>query len=540
MERSDHATEGDPLKRGEDGTETVTGAASASGPKKRSCKEGLGVSRLTHWRTAVFFLSLFLCLIIVFAFSFIMPCPVRAQYLVTWKKTFSESVTYEFLAFEHSNDDKVKDVLFIIKNTNGTLNQTCTEAGLPSPCVFVVAVDGTDGDTLWERPLHPEFQWAHCDQGKKTSRTWHCLMSHSGNLTAINKNTGHVIWQQPQPTVLVGSLPVLSVPDLDQDKVDDVVLVASSSTLTQLILLSGKTGAQMGSTVVLDSVQTANHLIHVTEKGFYYILLQNDTDVYGLELSGIAAKAGLKTDKVMEAKADSAVTLLPIYQSNAVSLVRTKDADDSSDLLVVSGNEVALINGKTLRLKWKFSCSSVIGKPSLGHFNKDGVLDVVVEDDVGNQTKRIIILDGKSGGVLWEVRLLAIANSPGPASIYTTKSISVFIVWGLMPSESNSTKPPTISQRSYLLHPRHSEVLLEITNVTDHILSFKATLMEHGRHAAYLLLTGPESEDTNGTVVLTKQKLKQNISKDDVRHLGTSTETNEEIVEAFQRLRFSD
>uniref|UniRef100_A0A8C6L9N3 Family with sequence similarity 234 member A n=1 Tax=Nothobranchius furzeri TaxID=105023 RepID=A0A8C6L9N3_NOTFU len=518
MERSDHATEGDPLKRGEDGTETVTGAASASGPKKRSCK-GLGFSRLTHWRTAVFFLSLFLCLIIVFAFSFIMPCPVRAQYLVTWKKTFSESVTYEFLAFEHSNDDKVKDVLFIIKNTNGTLNQTCTEAGLPSPCVFVVAVDGTDGDTLWERPLHPEFQWAHCDQGKKTSRTWHCLMSHSGNLTAINKNTGHVIWQQPQPTVLVGSLPVLSVPDLDQDQVDDVVLVASNSTLTQLILLSGKTGAQMGSTVVLDSVQTANHLIHVTVKGFYYILLQNG--LYQL----FKRNPGYKTLWFLKDKC---------------YLVRTKEADDSSDLLVVSGNEVALINGKTLRLKWKFSCSSVIGKPSLGHFNKDGVLDVVVEDDVGNQTKRIIILDGKSGGVLWEVRLLAIANSPGPASIYTTKSISVFIVWGLMPSESNSTKPLSISQRSYLLHPHHSEVLLEITNVTDHILSFKATLMEHGRHAAYLLLTGPESEDTNGTVVLTKQKLKQNISKDDVRHLGTSTETNEEIVEAFQRLRFSD
>uniref|UniRef100_A0A1A7W9H8 Integrin alpha FG-GAP repeat containing 3 n=1 Tax=Iconisemion striatum TaxID=60296 RepID=A0A1A7W9H8_9TELE len=540
MESSDHAMEGDPLKRGEDGTETVTGAASASEPKKSSCKEGLGLSRLTHWRTAVFFLSLFLCLIIVFAFSFIMPCPVRAQYLVTWKKTFSESVAYEFLAFEHSNNDKVKDVLFVIKNTNGTLNQTCTESGLPSPCVFVVAVDGTDGDTLWETPLHPELQWAQCDQGKKTSRTWHCLMSHSDNLTAINKNTGHVIWQQPQPTGLASSLPALSVPDLDQDKVDDVVLVASSSTLTQLILLSGKTGAQMGSTVVLDSIQTANHLIHVTEKGSYYILLQNDTDVYGLDLLGIAAKAGLKMDKLMETKANSAVSLLPIYQSNAVSLLRTKDSDDSSDLLVASGNEVALINGKTLRLKWKFNCSSLIGKPSLGHFNKDGVLDVVVEDDVGNQTKRVMILDGKSGGVLWEVRLLASANSPGPASIYTTKSISIFMFWGLMPSESNSTKLLTSSRHSYLLHPRHSEVLLEITNVTDHIISFKATLMEYGRHAAYLLLTGPESEDTKGTVVLTKQKLKQNISKNNVRHLGTSTETNEEIVEAFQRLRFSD
>lgn len=50
-----------------------------------------------------------------------------------------------------------------------------------------------------------------------------------------------------------------------------------------------------------------------------------------------------------------------------------------------------------------------------------------------------MILDGKSGGLLWEVNLLAAPNSPGPASIHTTNSFSIFVFWGMMPSETNSS-----------------------------------------------------------------------------------------------------
>lgn len=157
METAGSATEGDPLKRGEDGAETGT-APSAAELKKKSCKEVLGFAKLTHWRTAVFFLSLFLCLTIVFAFSFIIPCPVRPQYLISWNRTFSEAgvykcvcfpllgsvlssglttalsfcatVTYDFLAIEDTSRDKVMDVLFVIKSTEGSQNNTCADAGI--------------------------------------------------------------------------------------------------------------------------------------------------------------------------------------------------------------------------------------------------------------------------------------------------------------------------------------------------------------------------------------------------------------------------
>lgn len=42
--------------------------------------------------------------------------------------------------------------------------------------------------------------------------------------------SGDVRWQQPQPSGLRSTVPVLSVPDLDGDKVPDVALVASDNT----------------------------------------------------------------------------------------------------------------------------------------------------------------------------------------------------------------------------------------------------------------------------------------------------------------------
>uniref|UniRef100_A0AAX7V508 FAM234A/B beta-propeller domain-containing protein n=1 Tax=Astatotilapia calliptera TaxID=8154 RepID=A0AAX7V508_ASTCA len=499
METTDQATEGDPLKTGEDGAEAGT-VPSATELKRKSCKD-----------------------------------------------SFPGAATYNFLAFEHANEDKVMDVLFILKTTEVTQNRSCADKGLSSPCVFLLALDGTHGENLWDCPLEPDFHWAQCGLERETGRTWDCLLSHSDKLTAIDKRTGTKIWQQSQPTGLRSSAPVLSVPDLDGDKVGDVALVASDNTQTQLVLLSGKTGDQIGTTVVLDSTETASHLLHRTEKGSYYVLLQKDTGLYGWALWKIAAKAkagmdmGLKKDQHLERNASGTDGLVPIYKSEVSRMLKTDETDDSSNLLVVAGKEVALLDGKHLELLWRFNTSSVLSEPSFGHFNKDGLIDVVIEEDIGNNTKRIIILDGKTGGVLWEVQLLASPNSPRPVSIDTTNYFSVFMFWGLMPSESNSSEPVTSERRSYMLHPLYSNAVLESTNVVDHIIAFKATLMERGRHAAYILLIGPKEEGAEGTVVLSKRKLKQDVPDSKVLRFGDgTTKSNEDIKEAFNRLRFSD
>lgn len=69
-----------------------------------------------------------------------------------------------------------------------------------------------------------------------------------------------------------------------------------------------------------------------------------------------------------------------------------------------------------------------------------------------------------------------------------------------------------------------------------------ATLLERGRHAAYILLTGPDTQGVQGTVVLSKRKLKQDVPESNVRYVGIDrgSETEDDIKEAFSRLRFSD
>lgn len=41
-------------------------------------------------------------------------------------------------------------------------------------------------------------------------------------------------------------------------------------------------------------------------------------------------------------------------------MLKTDETDDSSNLLVVAGKEVALLDGKHLELLWRFNTSSVL------------------------------------------------------------------------------------------------------------------------------------------------------------------------------------
>ncbi|KAJ8399904.1 hypothetical protein AAFF_G00406340 [Aldrovandia affinis] len=428
------------------------------------------------------------------------------------------------------------------------MNISCVNQSLPTPCVFVSAVAGTNGETLWERPLAPEFHWVQCGLAGLGEESAGCLLSHADQLTAINKHNGAIVWQQTQPPNLNSKLPVLTVPDLDGDGVSDVVLIGPGLTQTRLAILSGKTGAQIGAEVVLDSVDVSRHLLHTTAKGSHYVLLQKDSGLYGQALWKIAAQAktgsekSLKRDQGWEKKtnADSGHVLL--YKSNSVQhVLRIAKGSSTSNLLLVTQGSVELINGDSLQSLWRINTSRVLSEPSIGHFNDDGTPDVVIEDDVGNGTKQVMILDGSTGRVLWEVNLLMRPNTPKPSSINTIKSFSVFVLWGEMPSETNSSSSTSEESFSFLLHPQHSNVLLKKSNIIDNIIAFKATLLERGRHASYIMLSGPQGQGLEGTVLLSKRKLKDDIPDSQVLRLRESSngETDQQIKVAFKNLRFS-
>ncbi|KAK7123352.1 hypothetical protein R3I93_021691 [Phoxinus phoxinus] len=539
--------EAEPLKGGE-----TEGSVS----KEKRCAGKLGLSNLTGWRTAAFLLSLFLCLVVVFAFSFILPCPVRPQYLPTWNHTLPAAAAYNFLHVEDANGDKVLDVFFMYKDADESRN-TCLSRNLSIPCMILTAVDGTDGKTLWKRPLAAEFDWVECGVkglGRKGSGSGSgCLVAHADNLTAIDKKSGEIMWQQSRSTVMDGNLPLISVEDLNADGVEDFAVLSYNPELpsftpipTELVFFSGKSGDQIGSRVDVDVNGVFGHLPFQTASGAPYLLLLNDSGLYAVCVQHLAARAGLKSaqkkEKSWEERSDGPTGLISLYQSDSLKRVSVVHGSGSPSLLVQTDSSVSLLLTDKLKIAWTTNTSALLSVPTFGQFDKDGIPDIMIEEDIGNDTKRVLVLSGHSGDVLWKLNLSFWTPSPRPASVLTQNSFSVFMLWGQ--GHSNQTM-----QSSFLLHPRHSQLLLERRNSAQNIVSFKATLLEQGRHACYLVLTGPDGRrhaelGETEPVILTKRKIKDDVSKSGVLGVAAdepiSEDTEKSVKEAFHMLRFSD
>ncbi|NWR90620.1 F234A protein, partial [Furnarius figulus] len=191
MDNKDSEAEIHPLK-----TEDVKAQENHENAVERRIisKQSAGLSRLSRWRTAAFFISLFLCLVIVFAFSFIIPCPERPVSEKTWFRNYNNAVAYPFLALEDVNEDKVQDVLFAFKASNGSnsFNRSCLDEGLPSPCAFIAAVSGTNGWVLWESPVAEDVAWMECGiQQLGGAEAPGCLVvGKPMSLTALDLQTG--------------------------------------------------------------------------------------------------------------------------------------------------------------------------------------------------------------------------------------------------------------------------------------------------------------------------------------------------------------
>ncbi|XP_060725449.1 protein FAM234A isoform X1 [Tachysurus vachellii] len=554
LDSADRTMESEPLKSQQE---------EAGAPNGRSCTGKARDSKLSGWRTAAFLLSMFICLSVVFAFSFILPCPVRPQYLPTWNLTVPAAVTYNFLAVGDVNQDKVLDVFLIYKSLEGHMNHTCNREG---PCLFFLAVDGTDGKLLWEQPLAAEFDWAECGVGGVKGKEGNlCVVAHNDHLTAIDMHTGEILWQVSSSLVSNIKLPVLRLPDLNNDKTNDFAMLKYSNTsvpsVTTLIFFSGKSGEKISEVGVgVDSGPVKSHLQFSTVSEAQYILLHTVRGLYAVSLGRLAESANLssnlKGEKSWDQKANNQglITLYDSLPLQSVLKVRGEYSSSSPSLMLQTNSTVMLFDTQKLSITWTTNTSKLISTPSFGHFNKDGVPDIVLEEDQRNSTKRVVIVDGQKGSLLWEVILPFNLTSPQPASILTLNYYSVFMLWGDAYTHTSNVSLEVEGRASYLLHPLHSDVLLERRNPTQHIITFRVLLLERGRHACYLVLSGEGGANNKGVepdstqlVVLTKQKIKADVSQSSVVGVGGAGslggDVSEQVMsvkEAFYRLRFSD
>ncbi|KAM4632057.1 protein FAM234A [Discoglossus pictus] len=546
MDTKDLETEVHPLKNSDlKPQENYEPAAQKDVDDKKQSR----LSRLSHWRTAAFFVSLFLCLTAVFAFSFIIPCPVRPISERTWSVHYDNAVIEVFLSTEDVNQDKVKDVLFLVKAENGSIaNVSCADEGFQSPCFFLTALSGTNGNTLWTRPVAENVQLAECGisqlGGSKFSGCF--IVGKTGSMTAIDSQTGETLWQSDVgfPADSAVTRPLLKIPDVDGDEVQDLMAFATVKDELQSVILSGKSGNLIGKNWRIGN--TARHFLHVTWYKALYVLLYTGDSIEGYSVSGLYTTitgnenkpAALNQDPDWEQRANHSAGYVPISTATSpgdILYLMNVPGRKYNHLLVVKSEVSELLDGQTFKSIWSMNTTNILSKPEVGYYKKD-FPSIVMELGLGNNRKKVVIIDGSSGSVEWELEVSSGHSPPNPATLHTMDHRSFFLFWGEHTTEFNSTVEP--KQYLYMFHPSHPSVLLQLNNHTENIVLFNAVLFERSRHACYVLLMGPKAMEAPGTVGVFKRKLKEGIHNSTVIWLGKEDGDDQEIREQFFRMRY--
>lgn len=512
-------------------------------------KQSSQLSRLSRWRTAAFFISLFLCLIIVFAFSFIIPCPERPVSERTWLRNYDNAVAYRFLAIEDVNEDKVQDVIFAFKASNGSssFNSSCLDEGLPSPCAFITAVSGTNGRVLWERPAAMEVGWMQCGIKQLGGAPGCLLVGQPVALTAVDQRTGEVQWRQSDDfganyTVLT---PLSVIPDVDGDGVQDLIIFIATGDKIKTFIHSGKNGKQIGSTGSLNVDGEARYVM-LSPGSSHYFLFYTANSLYAYSLKDLYSAAtgmeiklpGLEQDPQWEKNIDHTTHRLSPLSTGDIRYVAKIPGRSRENILLVSSETAMLISAQNLQTLWTLNVSRVMSEPLLGYYKPD-VLDVVLESEIGPNRKKVMIVEGGSGAVQWDLKLNSRAESPRPATLSTADHRSTFLIWGEYQVAGNETISAAPLQKLYLFHPSYTNVLLELRNSTDQIVAFNATLFERSRHACYVLLRGPQPGEEPGLVSLMKRKLKEDVSESRVIWLSqVAVDSEQYIRDRLYRMRF--
>uniref|UniRef100_A0A8C0HMP6 Family with sequence similarity 234 member A n=1 Tax=Buteo japonicus TaxID=224669 RepID=A0A8C0HMP6_9AVES len=513
MDNKDSEAEIHPLK-----TEDVKAQENHENSVERRIvsKQSSQLSRLSRWRTAAFFISLFLCLIIVFAFSFIIPCPERPVSERTWFRNYDNAVAYQFLAIEDANEDKVQDVVFAFKASNGSssFNRTCSDEGsLPSPCAFVAAVSGTNGRALWERPAAEEVEWMECGiKQLGAAEAQGCLVvGKPVSLTAVDLRTGEVRWRQSSDfganyTVLT---PVSVIPDVDSDGLQDLIIFIATADKVCHSESSEQGQDNLSPSFLLFFFFTENSLYAYSLKDLY-------SAATGLEIK----LPSLGQDPQWEKNIDRTTHHLSFLSFGDIRYLAKIPGRSRENILVVNSEMAMLINAQNLQTLWTLNVS----RPLLGYYKPD-VLGIVLESEIGPNRKK-----SGSGAVQWDLKLNSRAESPGPATLSTADHRSAFLIWGEYQVPGNETV--SMSTFAFVCATNTAARLFPLLCVT-------ATLFERSRHACYVLLRGPQPSEEPGSVSLMKRKLKEDVSESRVIWLSQVAVDSEQYVrDRLYRMRF--
>uniref|UniRef100_A0A8C5QQY8 FAM234A/B beta-propeller domain-containing protein n=1 Tax=Leptobrachium leishanense TaxID=445787 RepID=A0A8C5QQY8_9ANUR len=410
---------------------------------------------LSRCRTAAFFASLFLCLIVVFAFSFIIPCPVRPYSQRTWIVQYNRARTYAFLAKEDVNQDNIQDMLFLIKvYAKDDLNVTCEDEGFQSPCFLLTALSGTNGSTLWSRFVAEDVQFVECGIHNLGGLESSCciIVGIPDSVIAIDSQTGNVLWQNSTgfPSNAVFRNPLLKIPDVNGDDVQDLMIFVSLGAQLQSFILSGKDGECIGQNKSIGIASKDGHYIHSTVTGSHYVLMYAGSTMEAYSVRDLFSRSTneesnpitLQTDPDWEGHTNLStgyIPIVPISSSGDVRYLMKVPGKYYNNILVVKSEVSELLDGQTFHSLWSVNTTNILSKPALGNFKKD-VLSIMMEVGSGNGRKKVIIIDSNSGTIQWEVEINLGSLNPSPATLNTGDHRSFFLFWGEASQDLNYTE----------------------------------------------------------------------------------------------------
>ncbi|XP_018593961.1 protein FAM234B isoform X2 [Scleropages formosus] len=541
-------------------------------------------------RTAFFLVPLCCAVLLVLLCAFLLPCQQgELDKRPQWETGMGEiGSNLPPLGLWDVDNDTVEDVLVsVIQPTNDSL--------LPGSQgnnkeYSVAALSAVSGKVLWKTalkeatvciqcglrpqarpaiPAHRAFLQRHSAPtalGRGSGPV--CLLIGSAHITAVDGSTGKTLW-----TVAPGEIvsKAVSVPDLTRDSIPDLLIATlpadQVSDLT-LLLLSGVSGAPIGHPVTFNLTAQGKLIgpeLHVTRQGAYYILFGLGTveaawlmDIYTQATASAASRAKVSPtvklkDPIWEAmrKPNSSVIhissteqvdfFLPLVAGlcnnhNNLDPLSSLNSSNSDWVLVSGASKLSVLKERDAHVVWTVSSAAIRSRPTPGHFNGDGIPDILIQQLVSPSVKKIQIIDGGNGRVLWEAEFVCPHSVLEGSSLLTTSGLSVFLFWAGDPQSAKNLTKTTVSrlgspadsltdpvlQRLYLLHPTYPTILLELTSTTDTILTSAISYQEQQKDASYFTISSRRSQEglRQGSQVIRSMSLRASIAESQIWRLS--------------------
>uniref|UniRef100_A0A673H9C3 Protein FAM234B-like n=1 Tax=Sinocyclocheilus rhinocerous TaxID=307959 RepID=A0A673H9C3_9TELE len=426
-------------------------------------------------RSAAFLLPLSCAALLVLLCAFLIPCPQGAPLRTQWERELGDTagVTSPPIALWDVDGDGLEDVLIGITN----FSNDSQPMNAQSKEFSVLALGGGGGQLLWRKLLREPLISVQCGLQTGSSDPLHssaCVLISSGHMIAINASTGWTLW-----TTDVGDVESHAVllPDLQGDAFPDLLIATLPED--QVTITGAKTFSH-------HCINTHTHT-HTYKRTDSHTHTQTHTHIYiykhihtHKEPSWEHLRKSNSSSLIHISSVSERVDFLLSLVVGSCQRLRNLDGVSAlncsrSDWIVLSDSSrrLSVLRASDTRPIWSLGLASIRTRLAAGHFNDDGVPDLLVHRSA-NGVRKVQIVDGARGRSLWEAEFVCPRLAVEDSSVLTVTGQSVFLFWAgdpLAQPQNVSKVAEPVLRKLFLLHPNYPTILLELSSTTDTILS---------------------------------------------------------------------